>query len=137
MSVHPWQFAVTRFECSSLSEETIKEQGLEVKGHYFPFPGDFVRLLEVELEDDAWRYELHGIVASVSSVVIRYISDAVSLTSVPPYFNEVLRLKLAVECGMALRCETSLVQSLFARYEKALEDARYIDVSQNIPRRGK
>lgn len=126
---HPWNFAVKR---AALAADT----STPVWGfsNRFPFPSDFLRLLEVrDLSTGEYQVEGRAILADADVLYIRYIYLVTDPNQYDALFADVAASRLAYELCEALTQSNTKKQSLWEEYEAALTRAKRVDGQENPP----
>lgn len=126
---HPWNFAVKRAVLAPSS--TAPVWGF---GRRFPFPGDFIRLLEVrDLSTDEYQVEGKSILANGDALYIRYIFEAADPNLYDATFIDSAATRLAWELCEALTQSNQKKDALAQEYEDSLTRAKRVDGQENPP----
>lgn len=133
LSVYPWHFATRQQVLVRLTRQPIADFE-----HAFALPTDFLRALS------AGTYGMgYGIEYRISAQQLHSNSPNMILTYIfqpdesafPPFFNHLLTTRLAAEFCIPLTESTSRSEMLHKLAEKALQQAKTIDMQQDTPER--
>lgn len=122
---HPWNFAIKRANLAASVTEPEYEYDYQ-----FELPSDYIRLLEVEGNEEQWAVENNVIVANYTPLYIKYIADIESTDQFSAIFDEVLALKLAADLAFALKQSVTLKDYAYKKYQDRLRYARSFDAQE-------
>ena len=119
----PWHFAVKR--ASLAAEVTAPVWGF---ARAYPFPTDYLRLLELNNPSDLdWRNESGRVITDIAPPLeIRYIA-LVAPDAMDPTFRDALSARLAMEWAEPLAQTTSVQIEMGTLYKNKLQVARTSD----------
>ena len=132
LSQHPWNFALKRD--SLAASATPPAWGF---ANAFPVPNDYIRMFEVNGEDEEsgkWKVEDGAVVTDLSAPLeIRYVYKVTDANRMSPGFREALASNLASDWAEDLTGDSSVVKAKADKARLAVAQARGNDGQEGIP----
>lgn len=131
LSMHLWNFAMTRVELAATVNEP--EFGFTTE---FLIPSNILRVIDTDLpEGEAWEVEFNVdnnkvIVCNSTTLKIRGTKDITDPTKFPPYFEECFAWLIASDLAYALTQSTTVADKIYGAFQKDLAEARSLDAQE-------
>jgi hypothetical protein len=132
LSVHPWRFATAQARLPRLEARPLADFA-----HAYQLPADFLRALSAGQGGRGrglvYRIAEQRLHTDAESVVLTYLFRPAE-ADLPPFFDQVLIVRLAAEFCVPLTESTGRADALLRQAEAELRRARLIDAQQDTPR---
>lgn len=134
LTEHEWSFSTREAE---LLEAPIPVPQFSEYTYYYELPLDYISIVQKNSDEDNaayvpyYRIEGNYLLANYTPVKIKYIALIQDTTIFPPYFVEILSLRLAYKLAYALVSNSSLRSELWQLYEQKLLKARSRDSNED------
>ena len=124
-----WNNATTRASLGLVASTDPRIANLEGFDNAFALPHDFVWLSPHSNLKRKYRLENGLLLTNLDAVCIVYVSNNIAIYKNDGLFVEALSYKLAMELSIALRGSSETHNMMRQYYDKALDDARFRNLS--------
>lgn len=124
---HPWNFAIKRVELAQLTEKPVFDYDFQ-----FQLPADCLRVQKTDDKFDIFKIEGRKLLSNNGIVKIVYISRVEDTTQFDSLFIEALYLLIASKIVFNLSDNNGLSQTLFAKSEAKVKQAKSMDGQEGI-----
>jgi len=126
LRAHPWNFAIKRQALTKSTETPAFEFDNKYK-----LPSDHLRTLEFNYREDDYQQEGEYILTDADSAKLRYVARITNPVLFDPLFVQAFAARLAINLAEPVAADTEKVNNAFARYDRAIADARAVDAMEN------
>jgi hypothetical protein len=124
---HDWRALRKRVELAPLVSTPLYDFD-----HVYQLPSDFVRIIDVDNDDEEYSIETDELLTDADEVAITYIyCPGDDLTAVPGYVKKAIASELAYQLSIELRSSESTSQRVLAEATRDLQKAKQADARKN------
>jgi hypothetical protein len=126
---HPWNFAIERRQFNQTTNTPLYEYESE-----FQIPGDVLRIISTELNDDDWVVEGDKVLVNDTDFKCRCIIRITNPVLWDEVFVTCFAARLEAELAYAIADSSTLAKSKYEVYLRKLSQAKGIDAQEGTPR---